>query len=177
MSAIFLFGKLPAHGDFVCRGMTAAQRDSMDDWLTAEMAGARTEFGEGFDEIYDAAPPWRFASAEEGRWSAGALAPSADAAGRRFPLLVGCRQLPGDQVLAAAAQCETTIYDAITGGWTADRVAEEAAGWTEEPKGMTLSAEGLWWVDGGEEAGIPPLIGRRPPRLLSALLRAAGEGQ
>ncbi len=174
MSPVFLFGKLPRHGDFVCRGMAAAERDAIDEWLTAEMAGAGTELGAGFREAFDAAPPWRFAWAEQGGWSAGALAPSSDSAGRRFPILVGCRHLLGEQVQPAAAQCEETIYNAVIGGWTADRIADEATAWADEPGGTAPSVEGLWWVDGGEEADIPPLVGRRPPRLLSALLGSAG---
>jgi type VI secretion system ImpM family protein len=154
--------------------MTAAERDLIDEWLTVEMAGARADLGDGFLEAFDSAPPWRFAWAESGRWSAGALAPSSDSSARRFPILLGCRQLLGEQVQPAAAQCEETIYNAVVGGWTADRLAEEAMAWTDEWRGTAPSAEGLWWVDGGEEAEIAPVVGRRPPRLLRALLASAG---
>ena len=34
----FLFGKLPAHGDFVSRGMEAAAQQVWDGWASGEIA-------------------------------------------------------------------------------------------------------------------------------------------
>ena len=45
-----LFGKLPAHGDFVARGIDAAGRAELDDWLSASLADARAALGEAFAE-------------------------------------------------------------------------------------------------------------------------------
>jgi type VI secretion system protein ImpM len=172
VSAIFLFGKLPAHGDFVCRGLDAGERDALDDWLSAEMAAAKAEFGDGFEAAFDAAPPWRFAWPEAEACTAGAFAPSVDAVGRRFPVILGRRGLAGGQAAAAAQSCEAALFGAMLDFWSADRLLDEVAA---SPLPPDPPADcGGWWVDGGEEAGIKPLAGRRPPRLICAVLGAAG---
>ena len=50
----WLFGKMPAHGDFVSRGLGPTMRDRLDLWLSAEMDVARAEFGDEFEPRYDA---------------------------------------------------------------------------------------------------------------------------
>lgn len=112
MSAL-VFGKLPAHGDFVSRGLTAELRTRLDAWLSAAMVEARAAYAD-FDDRFDRATPWR----AEGDGVSGAIAASQDGAGRRFPLLVLAR---GD-----AARCEDLLYAAIGESWTVDRLAEEA---------------------------------------------------
>jgi len=77
-----IFGKLPAHGDFVARGIGAAEREALDAWLSGEMLAARAALGGDFEERYDRAPPWRFAGPD----GAGVLVASVDGVGRRFPL-------------------------------------------------------------------------------------------
>ena len=73
MSGAFLFGKMPSHGDFVARGLAAEERDSLDAWLSAELADARAALGERFEERFDSAPPWRFAWPADG-WTAPEIA-------------------------------------------------------------------------------------------------------
>ena len=51
----WLFGKLPALGDFVSRGLDMSARDRLDGWLSAEMQDGRTRWGDDFDLRYDAA--------------------------------------------------------------------------------------------------------------------------
>jgi type VI secretion system ImpM family protein len=113
----WVFGKLPAHGDFVARGMDAAMRGMLDDWLAASMEAARVRYPD-FADRFDVAHPWR----AEGNGVAGAVAASQDAVGRRFPLLLltdGGRHDP--------AACEELLYAAITEGWDADRLAAVGA--------------------------------------------------
>ena len=72
------FGKLPASGDFLTRGLSAAFRKAWDGWVTRHLAPLR-----------DAAwPPGglRFRLVSGGRVAAGVVVPSQDAAGRRFPI-------------------------------------------------------------------------------------------
>ena len=44
----FLFGKLPAHGDFVARGLTPDAQAAWDDWASAGLERAMSELGEAF---------------------------------------------------------------------------------------------------------------------------------
>ena len=125
MNGAVLFGKLPAHGDFVSRGLTVAQRGRIDGWLSTSLVQARATLGDDFDRLYDGAMPWRCA----GPGMAGAIAASQDAAGRRFPILL----MKGDP--DAAEHCETMLYRAISDRWTADRLAEDvgagSVGWPD----------------------------------------------
>lgn len=116
MGAI-VFGKLPAHGDFVARGVSGQVRAALDDWLSASFAQAQAVYGDTFTDRFDQAQPWRCS----GDGVVGAIAASQDGAGRRFPLLVLAR---GEQSLADMA--EDHLYAAITEGWDADRLAQVA---------------------------------------------------
>jgi type VI secretion system ImpM family protein len=105
-----LFGKLPAHGDFVARGCSAEERASLDAWLTASMDEAQRRFGSSFAERFDIAQPWVGTGPDAG----GIIAASQDAAGRRYPLI-----LLG---LMAAEGLDDLVYSAIADRWDADRV-------------------------------------------------------
>lgn len=74
------FGKLPATGDFVWRGLPDAFRRNWDAWLTRHIAPLLRD-GATF-------PPGglRFRLPSGGRLAAGVILPSRDSAGRRFPL-------------------------------------------------------------------------------------------
>ena len=74
------FGKLPATGDFVWRGLPDAFRKHWDAWLTRHIAprpraGPRVPAG-----------PHRWRLPSGGRLAAGVILPSQDSAGRQFPL-------------------------------------------------------------------------------------------
>lgn len=172
MSAAFLFGKLPSHGDFVSRSLSAAEKAELDGWLSHEVAAARDRLGEEFDGLFDSAPPCRFAWDDSGGWMAGAMAASMDSAGRRFPLLVGRRTLAAEQAAAAAEACETAIYDAFGGGWTADQLFG-SVDQAPPPSADEAPAAGWWAVD---ESGAPLAIaqGRRPDALVLTMLTLNG---
>lgn len=163
----FLFGKLPAHGDFVARGLASGERDALDTWLSAEMAAARADGGSAFEDAFDAAPVWRFATADGAAWRAGALAPSVDAVGRRFPLLFGWTDIASEAVGEAAIAAEHALFNAISEGWDADRLVNlepPCAGADESAS----SREG-WWTDTGDIAFTDP----HPAGLLRAMLATA----
>lgn len=168
MSGAFLFGKLPSHGDFVSRSLSAAEKAELDLWLSQEIAEARERLGEEFEPRFDSAPPFRFAWDDQGSWRAGAMAASMDSAGRRFPLLVGRRALDTHETAAVAEDCETAIYDAFTHGWSADRLVE-AIDQAPARKGDGTPASGWWAVD---EDSVPQAAveGRRPNALLLSML-------
>ena len=75
-----LFGKLPATGDFVWRGLPDGFRKPWDAWLTRHIAPLQRG-GATF-------PPagLRFRLPSGGRLAAGMILPSQDSAGRQFPL-------------------------------------------------------------------------------------------
>jgi type VI secretion system ImpM family protein len=92
---VFLFGKAPAHGDFVCRGLTEAERATWDRWCSAELVEARARLGEHFGTAHLTTPPWRFVLAPatpDMAWMAGCVTPSCDRVGRPFLLVLGVRR-------------------------------------------------------------------------------------
>lgn len=134
----FVFGKLPAHGDFVSRGLAVAARAAWDGWAGPGLALARERLGSGFDAAHQAAPAWRFARLAgpvrpgdpEAAWLAGALAPSIDRVGRRFLIVVGAAAAsmpPGLEATEFAAAMEDLIYQALAEDLSADAVFEAAA--------------------------------------------------
>lgn len=153
-----LYGKLPAHGDFVSRGFTRGEAEACDAWLSASLAHARAGHGAAFDARYDHAPPWRLAGEDVG----GALAPSQDAAGRRYPVLL---LLDTPAPRSAAAAVEELLYRAIAERWTADALvaAAEALELSHEPD---VGSDAHWSVEGDPVT----LTGAYPPDLLTRML-------
>lgn len=85
-----LFGKLPLRGDFVTRALPAPMLAPWEAWLDAVTDGSREVLGAEWERAWDAAPVWRFWI---GAWvpggpAAGAVRPSRDSVGRRYPLLI-----------------------------------------------------------------------------------------
>jgi len=152
-----LFGKLPAHGDFIARGLSLPEREAIDQWLSASLAAVQ---GPSFEHRFDSAVPWRFVT----RGSAGAVAASQDAGGRRYPLLLALSPLTPDQADDAAAGCEALLYAAISECWTADALVAQAAA-LDPVRGE--AAVPRWWLPGAEERA---LAGDRPPELIAAML-------
>jgi type VI secretion system protein ImpM len=177
-----LFGKLPTHGDFVQRGLDLTACDAWDRWASEGLAAARAALGERFDDAHDRAPPWRFIDppGRFGRdWRAGALAPSIDAAGRRFMIMVAADGLSPDQAggggEAIAEEMEALIYQAFESGWDADATIEAA-----HAPVARLGAEGApprprWWTLGGFDHDPATLAGG-PEGLFAVMLQPAAPG-
>lgn len=95
MAAMGIFGKLPAHGDFVQRNLPGSFIEPWDDWLQRAVLGSRETVGGQWLEYYLTSPIWRFAFSagviDAHTW-AGVLVPSVDSVGRYFPmtLAVSC---------------------------------------------------------------------------------------
>ena len=160
-----MVGKLPFHGDFVARGANARQRRQIDNWLADSMAAARDLFGPTFEATFDAAKAWLFAW-QDGQWTAGALTPSADRAGRRFPLLVGKTDLARGQVEAGAKLCERVAGDAIAMRWSADQLLQAIA--VAEVANEDSDPAPGWWSE--DFADAARLTERLPPGILSHIL-------
>jgi type VI secretion system ImpM family protein len=177
-----LFGKLPSHGDFISRGLDLTACDAWDRWASEGLQTAHEALGERFDDAHDRAPPWRFIDppGRFGRdWRAGALAPSIDAAGRRFMIMLAADGLSSDQAggggEAIAEQMEGLIYQAFESGWDADAAIEAA----RRPVAMMAAggppARPRWWTLGGFDHPPATLEGG-PDRLFTQMLtdNAAG---
>jgi type VI secretion system protein ImpM len=86
-----LFGKLPAHGDFVHRNLPADVITAWDEWLQHFIASSREQMGEDWLTIYLTSPVWRFVLSagvlDNNSWS-GVMIPSVDRVGRYYPFTV-----------------------------------------------------------------------------------------
>ena len=164
-----LFGKLPAHGDFVSRGLGAVARDALDAWLAASLQDAREALGDLFEARYDAAPAWRFIEADGGALTAGVLAPSVDAAGRRYPVYLAMAGVEAAVALAAAEICEDLLYDAFGRDWDADQI-HAAAGEAVLSGEAGGEARPRWWTLGREDFAPAGIAGHRPATLLREVL-------
>ena len=88
------YGKLPALGDFVQRGLPREFTVPWDEWLARAVAESRAQLGESWLDVYLTSPLWRFVltagTCGPNAW-AGVLMPSVDRVGRYFPLTVASR--------------------------------------------------------------------------------------
>ena len=86
-----LYGKVPAHGDFIDRQLPVSFIRAWDDWLQSVIANSRERLGEDWLDHYLTSPIWRFmlssGTLDEQSW-AGVLVPSVDSVGRYFPLTI-----------------------------------------------------------------------------------------
>lgn len=155
------FGKLPAHGDFVRRGLPAGFCSAWDTWLRRGLAEAGERLGEeALPALWQAAPAWRFALPAHACGPlpvAGVMLPSTDAVGRWFPLTVACLgggsgPSPGWQAGWFAA-VEGLALMARDEGLDADALAPRLP-LPDESGGPSVSARGWWTADGAEAPGL-----------------------
>ncbi|HWF01032.1 MAG TPA: type VI secretion system-associated protein TagF, partial [Caulobacteraceae bacterium] len=111
------------------RNISEPARTAWDAWFSEQLGAAREGLGEAFDAAHDAAPPWRFVDGP-GRfgqgWRAGAFAPSVDAVGRRFFVVMSAEALDEPSAgrgLSIAAAIEATLYEALAERLDADAAA------------------------------------------------------
>jgi type VI secretion system protein ImpM len=107
---IGLYGKVPAHGDFVRRGLPSSFVGPWDAWLRAGVTAARDHLGAHWTTAWDGAPAWRFAlppGACGPDAAAGVMVPSQDQVGRRFPIMLAALLPPG------APMPDADWYDAV----------------------------------------------------------------
>jgi type VI secretion system protein ImpM len=180
-AAAFLFGKLPAHGDFVRRGLDDAGEAAWDDWAASALDARRADLADDFDDAHAYAPPWRFVLApgalSGSGWSAGALMASIDAADRRFIAALGVRGLDRGAALAHGAAIAGRAEDlgrrALAEGLDADGLRDALAPLAIGPEDAgalafgrflpeTPSGPGIWWTM-GETAAIVRLTDRLAP--------------
>jgi type VI secretion system protein ImpM len=151
-----LYGKLPAHGDFVRRGLPESFVAPWDAWLQQGMAAARAALGEDFSESWQAAPTWHFrlpAGACGPDAVAGVLLPSEDLVGRLFPLTLAA-------LLDAAP--DESFYAALEAAGRAAQTADTLiASLPSARPGEAPPAPGWWRMEDGtalrwDLPGLPP---------------------
>ena len=139
-----LFGKLPAHGDFIRRGDPKLVKQ-VDDWLTEEVDRRAAIDGDALDVRLAALPTWCFLLPGG---TSGALAASADRVGRVFPVIAcasgGRRTAEGvagllvraiedvedaDVVSAALVQASAAQFDEHAEAETDEQCADAATWW------------------------------------------------
>lgn len=175
-----LFGKLPAHGDFVRRGWPDETIDAVDGWLTSGMAAARESRDDAdFAAWLHAAPLWQ-GYVPPGMLGPLALhvgvAPSIDRAGRLFPIAAGVAgeaEVVWPHASGFGAALDAAIYDALAGRVDADGLVDAIAvdpGMAPDTEAPTTSS---WWL--GLPVGVPVV---EADAVDAALLeRLLGEGQ
>ncbi len=156
--ALGIYGKMPAHGDFVRRGLPSSFVTPWDAWLSAGVAAARDQLAAGFEAVWDAAPAWRF-SLPAGVCGpdavAGVMLPSEDTVGRRFPLTAAAL-LPAGVIPEEAwfARLEAAVRAARQGAIDADGMIRAMQS-TPEPEPEPEAAPGdVLGMLGGGMAGM-----------------------
>ncbi|MFV1982593.1 MAG: type VI secretion system-associated protein TagF [Thiohalomonadales bacterium] len=125
-----LYGKLPAHGDFVYRNLPSEFISVWDEWLQHYIASSKDQLGDEWLDIYLTSPIWRFVFSEgvvdESSWG-GIVVPSVDRIGRYFPISI-VTKLPSKlnplEFLLSQnnwfTQIEEDTLEALSGDLTAD---------------------------------------------------------
>jgi type VI secretion system protein ImpM len=165
-----IFGKLPAHGDFVRRALPDSFVGPWDEWLQAGIAEAREALGDTFAAAWAAAPAWCFhlpAGACGPDAVAGLLMPSEDLVGRLFPLTLA-RLLATAEAPPGAAWYPALEAAAGLPGQDADALLAAIA---DIPPGGDEAPEEGWWRLDGARWDWPALP---PPALFRVLVEGGG---
>ena len=168
----WLFGKIPAHGDFISRGLDHATHELLDDWLSVEVARARANFAD-FDQRYVQAPPWYFVDVDSaGAWSGGALCLSVDKVGRRFPILVAAAASGADTAREVALAALELVFTTFSEGWDADQLALALGSIVADRVSGPVPVQSVWAIEADDGTRIE-MTGRFPDGLIERMLEIA----
>ena len=168
----WLFGKIPAHGDFISRGLDHATHELLDDWLSAEVARGRERFAD-FDSRYVQAPPWYFVDVDSaGAWSGGALCLSIDKVGRRFPILVAAPASGADTAREVALAALELVFTTFSEGWDADHLALALGSIVADRRSGAVPPQSVWAIEADDGTRIE-MTGRFPDGLVERMLELA----
>ena len=168
----WLFGKIPAHGDFISRGLDHPTHELLDDWLSVEVARARAKFAD-FDVRYVQAPPWYFVDVDSaGAWSGGALCLSVDKVGRRFPILVAGPASGADTAREVALAALELVFTTFSEGWDADQLALALGSIVADRVSGPVPAQSVWAIEADDGTRIE-MTGRFPDGLIERMLEIA----
>jgi type VI secretion system protein ImpM len=173
------WGKLPARGDFIGRGLPPRWRNDWDDWLQRGLALAGAEVRDRLASF----APWRYlALPADGEMWCGILVASRDRVGRAFPLtLVERMATPASpresaerlaSLLDAAAQGPDALEAAIAA------MPASSAAWFEPAQPWPGAPCSLWWPLAAADDDLPRIAHWPPkPQLLLELLDIQGGGK
>ncbi|GAB2595267.1 hypothetical protein GCM10027034_30830 [Ramlibacter solisilvae] len=171
------WGKLPARGDFVGRGLPPRWRSDWDGWLQGGLALAATVLdGAALRERLGTFAPWRYlALSASGETWCGIIAPSCDRVGRAFPLTLAERLAAPASPRDAAARLASLLGAAAEGPEALEAriaalpprsapAAPPAQAWPPGPCS-------LWWpLEAADEAAARAAAWPPGPELLLELL-------
>lgn len=158
------FGKLPATGDFVTRGLPAGFQSFWDGWAARHLAPRREGWPEG---------GLRLRLESGGKVAAGVAVPGADRVGRRYPLaaFVIAPVLPGPRALDAWCDAaHAALLAAQAGGQGPDDLATALAA-LDPPEGAAEGPAMALWAPGAEAAPCDPAA---PQQVLDTLFSCSG---
>ncbi|HYF19297.1 MAG TPA: type VI secretion system-associated protein TagF [Ramlibacter sp.] len=155
--AVGLYGKMPAHGDFVRRNLPKSFVDPWDSWLAAGVEASRGQMGTAWDDAWRRAPAWRFCLPPGACGPdpvTGVVAPSEDSVGRRFPLTIAS-VIPGAMAGAGDTPWFEELEAALSAGRIGDLDADAMLGRLREPDAWGEPPEAGWWTSGVPGAAAP----------------------
>jgi type VI secretion system protein ImpM len=171
-----LYGKVPAHGDFVRRGLPSSFVSPWDAWLQDAVAAAREALGPGWEDAWDHAPAWRFAlpaGACGPEAVAGVMLPSQDTVGRRFPVTLAAL-LPAGAPMPVPAWFDRVEAAALAGrAGAADADALLAA--IPDPAAREADFPPALAAVPAPTAAMPPVAGPGPAPTFWGAAEAPGE--
>lgn len=177
MVTIAWYGKLPARGDFVGRGLPPSWRREWDAWLQQGCALAAQALGSAaaLRERLHGFEPWRYLAMTSGgeRWC-GIVVASQDRVGRAFPLTLVER----GAAAAAPAACAARLAGLLDAAWLGpDELDAAIAALPPPDAGVEPAADAvapggsLWWpaAAGADAAPISAAWPPEPALLLEVL--------
>lgn len=158
-----IFGKLPAHGDFVQRDLPGSFVSPWDEWLQRAVHGARELMGESWLDYYLTSPIWRFAFSPgvvDGQCWTGVLVPSVDSVGRYFPLTLAAARPEATNAIEWMSNSKSWFQalsdlsiEALQNGLLVDQLLEKFPTVDGDSPVLTASSgeQGLMTISGGVE--------------------------
>ena len=171
------YGKLPARGDFVGRGLPPRWRSDWDAWLQRGLALAATRLdGAALRERLGAFAPWRYlALPASGEIWCGIMVASHDRVGRAFPLTLAERFAGPASPVESAARLASLLGAAAEGPEALEAAIAELPPRSGDEHQSTEAwppkPASLWWPLTAAQDVAPQIACWPPePALLLALL-------
>lgn len=179
------FGKIPARGDFVGRGLPASFLDAWEAWVARAMAASRNLLGGDWEQAWMIAPVWRFSLAGGVCGPdpvLGLMLPSVDRVGRCYPLVLaavlgGLAGTPdpdcGAEFLDAAEDAaRSALADDLDPDTLARRIAAAPCGGARAVDGSAI-----WWTEGAPRVAAATLVLDGMPPMPDHAAMLAGDGR